>query len=269
MTKHIGIIGCGWLGLPLAQQLIKAKYIVSGTTTSKEKLTLLQQNGIAPFQISIAKDGINGPITEFLDSLTVLVINIPPGLRGKGPKESYTEKIRHLHAAIKKSKVRKIIFASSTAVYGSAEGTVSEDTIPLPTTASGKQLLECENVFKNDSELETTIIRFGGLIGPNRHPITMLSGRENLSGGNAPINLIHLNDCIGIIKLIIEKEHFTDVLNAVYPEHPTKRKYYTDEALKRNLPPPIYTSENDKLYKLISTCSLFLINNYEFLTTIK
>ena len=37
--KSIGVLGCGWLGLPLAKQLVTAGYSVRGTTTTKEKLT--------------------------------------------------------------------------------------------------------------------------------------------------------------------------------------------------------------------------------------
>jgi nucleoside-diphosphate-sugar epimerase len=268
LTKNIGIIGCGWLGLPLAEELHKAGYNISGTTTSEEKITILKTKGIQPFKISISEDGIKGPISEFLSTLSIVIINIPPGLRGKGPKESYIEKIKLLHDAIKKSRVKQVIFASSTAVYGETEGAVTEKTKPAPNSASGVQLLKCENLYITDEQLQTTIIRFGGLIGPERHPITMLSGRENLKGGNAPINLIHLDDCIGIIKSIIEHNHWNVILNAVYPQHPTKEDYYTKEALKRGLAPPQYESENNRTYKLITTCSPFLINNYAYLTSI-
>lgn len=268
MIKKIGIIGCGWLGFPLAEALVAEGYIISGTTTSKEKLTRLRNKGIDPFQISISEQQIDGHISEFLDTASVLIINIPPGLRGKGPKESYIDKITLLYEAVKKSTVEKVIFVSSTSVYGDVAGTVTEQTKPMPSTESGKQLLACENQFRTDTNLNTTIIRFGGLIGPGRHPITMLAGKENLSGGNAPINLIHLDDCIGIIKAIIEKEHWDHILNAVYPFHPTKKEYYTETALKRGLIPPQYQIKSPKYSKLISTCSPFLNNKYAFLTTL-
>ncbi|TDS18925.1 nucleoside-diphosphate-sugar epimerase [Maribacter caenipelagi] len=267
MTKKIGVIGCGWLGLPLAESLIATGYSVNGTSTSDEKISVLKKKGITPFKIALSENEIKGDIDAFLDSVSVLVINIPPKLRGKGPKESYITKITLLHQAIKKSGVKNIIFASSTAVYGDTEGIVTEKTPPHPTTESGIQLVQCENLLKNDKELNTTIIRFGGLIGPNRHPVTMLSGRENLSGGDAPINLIHLDDCIGIIKRVIEYENYNDVLNAVYPEHPTKKEYYTKQAAKRSIPAPQYDATG-KNQKIVYFCSIFLINKYNFLTSI-
>ncbi len=267
MNKKIGIIGCGWMGLPLAESLIASGYKVNGTSTSDEKISVLEERGITAFKIALSENDINGDIDSFLDSVSVLVINIPPKLRGKGPKESYIAKITLLHQAIKKSAVKNIIFASSTAVYGDTEGIVTEKTTPQPTTESGIQLVQCEDLLKSDNDLNTTIIRFGGLIGPNRHPVTMLSGRENLKGGKAPVNLIHLNDCIGIIKRIIECDHYNDVMNAVYPEHPTKKKYYTKQAAKRGIPAPRYDATG-KNQKTVLFCSIFLINNYNFLTPI-
>ena len=268
MIKKVGIIGCGWLGLPLAEDLINAGFEVQGTTTSKDKLQILDDKGIAPFHIALTEDGIFGNIEGLLMGVGILIINIPPKLRGKGPKESYIDKIKLLHSAIKNSQVAKVLFISSTAVYGDIEGTVTERTIPIPTTESGKQLLECESIFQNDLEIDTTIIRFGGLIGPNRHPITMLSGKENLKGGNAPVNLIHLDDCIGIIKTIIKIGYWGEVLNAVYPDHPTKQEYYTRQAVKRALAPPTYIRNDSQNYKIINSCSIFLNKNYTFFATI-
>ncbi len=268
MNTKIGVLGCGWLGLPLAVHLKDSGYTVSGTTTSKEKISILANKGIVPYTISISEQEIKGPIDSFLTAISILIINIPPGLRGKGPKESYVEKIKLLHAAIKKSNLKKIIFVSSTSVYGKAEGIINEETPPKPSTASGTQLLQSETLFRTDPTLKATIIRFGGLIGADRHPINQLSGRKNLEGGEAAINLIHQNDCIGIITALIKYDHWNTTLNAVYPNHPTKQRYYAKEARKRNLPPPEYTSRQDKNHKVIDTCNPFLINSYEFLTPI-
>lgn len=48
MTK-ISILGCGWLGLPLAKALIENGFSVKGSTTSTDKLTALENDGITPF----------------------------------------------------------------------------------------------------------------------------------------------------------------------------------------------------------------------------
>jgi nucleoside-diphosphate-sugar epimerase len=153
----------------------------------------------------------------------------------------------HLYDKIKNTPLNRIIFISSTSVYGDIDGLVTEDSPTRPNTESGRQLLVAENVFLNDGDLNTTIIRFGGLIGPSRHPVTFLAGKTELTNGNDPVNLIHLYDCIGIIKMALNGNWENKVINGVYPLHPTKEAYYTSEAVKRGLLPPSYSKNSDKI----------------------
>jgi len=147
LNKKIGVIGCGWLGLPLAEKLLKEGYNVNGSTTSDQKLEILEVKGINAFKISITEKSIDGPILKFLKDCSVIIINIPPGLRGEGAKENYVSKIGLLHKALVKSNIKKVLFVSSTSVYGNVAGNVNEETKPKPRTASGKQILECEQLL--------------------------------------------------------------------------------------------------------------------------
>lgn len=260
-------MGCGWFGRPLAHSLISDGYRIHGSTTSEKKLIPLKKEGITPFLISFHEDKIVGDISNFLKEIDLLVINIPPKLRGNA-KENYVKKMELLHNEIKNSTVQKIIFISSTSVYGAAEGEVTEETIPQPTTASGIQLLASEKVFSQDKSLQTTIIRFGGLIGPDRHPVTMLSGRKDLANGNAVVNLIHLDDCIGIIKAIFENSWWNEIINGVHPNHPKKRDYYTEKAKSIGIQPPDYKEDTATKSKIVVPKSLINVKNYTFITTL-
>lgn len=261
-------MGCGWLGFPLAISLIKDGYAVNGSTTSKEKIPTLKKKGISPFLISLGEQTILGAIDDFLKGLDVLIINVPPKLR-KSNTESYIGKIQVLHKALKQVKPPKILFISSTSVYGEINGIVTEETHSKPTTESGKQLLATENLFLNDSELQTTIIRFGGLIGQNRHPIEQLSGKKGLTNGNSYVNLIHLEDCITIIKTILENRCWGEIFNGVYPYHPFKKEYYKKQALLRNLTPPSYAETTLLGGKRISSEKIINKLNYQFKCSIE
>ncbi len=267
MIKTVAIIGCGWLGLPLAKSLILDGYNIHGTTTSEVKLGMLQKEGISPFLISISENTIAGDISRFLRGAEILVINVPPKLRGAN-KENFVKKMQLLLAGVKAAKTKNVIFVSSTSVYGNIEGEITEDTIPQPSTESGKQLLGSESLFINTPKLRTTIIRFGGLIGPNRHPVTMLSGRKGLTNGNTVINLIHLEDCIGIIKAIIHNEWWDELFNGVYPFHPSKQEYYTIEAQKRGLTKPEYLDASLNSGEKIASRRLIHVKKYRFNTSI-
>ncbi|MCK0144445.1 NAD-dependent epimerase/dehydratase family protein [Arenibacter sp. F26102] len=267
MSKKIGILGCGWLGLPLAKSLLEDKHTVYGTTTSITKIAILEKDNIIPYHIVLTEIGIEGNIKEFLSELDFLIINVPPNLRS-APKESFVEKMFHLHSEIKISPLKRIIFISSTSVYGNISGLVTEDSPAQPNTESGKQLLASENIFLKDGQLNTTVIRFGGLIGPKRHPVNFLSGKTNLGNGDNPINLIHLNDCIGIIKTVINGDYKNQVLNGVYPHHPKKEDYYTSEAIKRGLLPPIYTQNLNKIGNKTIASKYLNVKTYQFNTSI-
>jgi len=268
LKNTIGIIGCGWLGFPLAKSLIQAGYNVHGSTTNKDKLDALEKEGIKPFLVILGEESVSGSLAEFLVQVDILIINIPPRLRGNY-KENYVLKMNLLHNEMGKSNVKKILFVSSTSVYGAFEGEVTEDTFPMPVTESGRQLVEAEKIFQNDKSIQTTILRFGGLIGPNRHPITMLSGKKGLSDGNVPVNLIHLDDCIHLIKTVLENNWWDQIFNGVYPDHPLKRDYYYQMADKNMLPRPQYLKpESTKSGKIVLSRN-FLAKNIPFYTRIK
>ena len=266
MNKTIGILGCGWLGTALGEGLLTDGYSIFGSTTSQKKLDSLAEKGIQPFLIQLSEDTIEGDIGGFLSSLNSLIINVPPRLR-KNPKNNYLQKMTVLLKHIKGSGIRHIVFVSSTSVYGNIEGEITEETKPSPVTDSGKQLLDTEQLFFDETLFSTTAIRFGGLIGEDRHPIYHLSGRE-LTNGEELINLIHRKDCIHMIRTILENGYWNEVFNGVYPYHPPKQEYYVDEAQKRGLPPPIYLPSKKDLSKKKVVFRNFYVKNHVLTTSI-
>ena len=51
MKKEISLLGCGWLGIPLASSLVKKGFAVKGSTTSSDKLEILKSEGVIPYLI--------------------------------------------------------------------------------------------------------------------------------------------------------------------------------------------------------------------------
>lgn len=262
---NISILGCGWLGFPLAKSLLQKGFLVKGSTTTLEKMSVLQNAGINAFQIALSEEKIVGEMDAFLSNSEILIIDIPPKLRGNS-NENFVAKIQNLIPFIEKSSVEKVIFVSSTSVYSDAISIdlITEKTSPNPDTESGKQLLEAEKILQNNSNFRTTVIRFGGLIGEDRHPIKFLAGKENLENPEAPINLIHQLDCIGIITEILEKNCFGKTFNAVSPFHPTRKVYYSKKALELNLPLPKFDESKPSVGKIISSEKIETVLKYTF-----
>lgn len=268
MTQ-ISILGCGWLGLPLAKALLGNEFSVKGSTTSIEKLSVLENLGIQPFLLILTPAVSKGEVKEtriiesFLANSKILIINIPPKLRGDS-KENFVSKIKNIIPFIAKSSIEKVLFISSTSVYGDHNSLVTEETEFNPDTESGKQLVQVEQLLQSNPNFKTTILRFGGLIGEDRHPIHFLAGRKNLENANAPINLIHQEDCIGIIQKIVELDCWNETFNGVAPFHPSRQKYYTKKASDFNLDLPEFDSENRIFGKTISSNKIENVLKYTF-----
>ena len=262
--KQISILGCGWLGLPLAEALLWEKFAVNGSTTSETKLLGLKNLGISPFLIALNENEITGNIDGFLENSEILIIDIPPKLRSE-IQESFISKIEVLIPFIEKSNVEKVIFVSSTSVYQDSDLMIDENTIAFPETESGKQLLIVENLLLANKNFETTIIRFGGLIGNDRNPIKFLAGKKEIENPNAPINFIHQTDCIGIIIKIIELNVWNEIFNGVAPFHPTRKEYYCKKALEFGLVLPEFNESKPTIGKTILSEKVERVLGYTFL----
>ena len=260
---QISILGCGWLGFPLAKTLIENKYKVKGSTTSDEKLAVLKNAGIIPFKIALASDKIDGNMKDFLNKSDILIIDIPPKLR-KAENESFVDKIQNLIPFIEQSLVKKVVFISSTSVYGEENTLVTEETPTNPETESGKQLVKTEKLLQANNHFKTTVVRFGGLIGEDRNPTRSLAGKVNLENPNKPINFIDQQDCIGIILKIIETNSWNETFNAVAPFHPARKDYYTQKALELKLTPPEFIEDNNTTGKTILSDKVENILGYKF-----
>lgn len=264
----ISILGCGWLGFPLAKSLVEKGFSVNGSTTSENKLSILSTAGIHPYLISVDENQIVGDFNAFLANSEILIIDIPPKLRGN-LEESFVSKIKNLIPFIEKSVVKKVIFVSSTSVYADSNSEITENTKPQPETESGKQLLEAEELLFSNSNFQTTVIRFGGLIGEDRHPVYFLAGRKNIENPDAPINFIHQKDCIGIIEAILkqvqnDKIKGNEIFNAVTPFHPTRKDYYTQKAIELKLPLPEFDTSKPSVAKLILSEKVEKFLSYQF-----
>lgn len=197
----MSIIGLGYFGVPLARCLQKSGHKIIGTTR-----TLARQNSLKNEFPLVELLNFPGLPPENLLHSDVIILNIPP----------FPEQVDWFKSW-NWDKETWIIFISST---------------------SQKEILQKEEEWVRSHFPCWTIIRFGGLIGNGRHPGKHLSGKRNLPGRLWPVNLIHLDDCIGITQAVIDKKIQNDVLTAVAPEHPGREEYYSDYCRRHHLPLP-------------------------------
>jgi nucleoside-diphosphate-sugar epimerase len=85
-----------------------------------------------------------------------------------------------------------------------------------------------------------------------------------LKGGNSPVNLIHRDDVIEILKLIIERDLWGQTINIAAPIHPLRKDLYPYLAKKYNYSLPEYLPTDESSFKIISTEKLENLLNYSF-----
>jgi nucleoside-diphosphate-sugar epimerase len=256
----VSILGCGWYGFAFGKSLVNKWIKVKGSTTTPGKLSLLADNGIAPYLIDLSPD------KEILDTdffvCDVLWISIPPKARA-GQGAEYIEKLQRVIPLIQAYNIKQVVLISSTGVYGDNNMEVTESAMPNPDSDSGKILLAAENLLKDQTAFTTTIIRFGGLIGPGRDPGRFFAGKKGVPNGDAPVNLIHLTDCIGLSNTVLDKQALGHTYNAVSPSHPTRSAFYTQAAIAAGLEEPEFIEEK-ATWKVVSSENVAKVLDYHF-----
>ena len=245
--NSISILGTGWLGLPLVKNLIKSKTNIKFSTRKNNKRLSSLPN--QTFFIDI--DNLSDNITSFLDS-DILIINIP---------SKNIDSFRELIINIEKSRIKKVLFISSTSVYKNSNKVIYEsDTDSL----TDSQLLKIEELFSKNSHFEATIIRFGGLLDYDRNPNTFFKNKKNISNPNYKVNMIHRDDCINIITQVLSKNIWGETFNCCADTHPTKQDFYTYVAVNTKGETPVFDISNEDSFKIINSDKIKKFINYEF-----
>ena len=251
--SSVTILGCGWLGEALAKDLIAKNIVVFGTTTRAHKIEELRKLGISSIvfclgqkdslRISCHENQISADI--FLNSdILVMTLPVSKNLNLAEQEQGY----ENIFAEVK---TKAIVYISSTSVYGSLQGVVNEETEPIPDNLSGQRQYELEkklNFLALKYNKDLSIVRSAGQIGETRHPGKFLSGRRNLSDGNAPVNMIHQVDLIQIVAALCQKKSpqlhgSVRFYNAVARSHPLKKEFYHRAALDIGLEPPEFVDQ--------------------------
>lgn len=232
------MIGCGWLGLPLAASLAADGHEVVGTTTRPARFAELRRSGVRPERLEAAS-GADGAIRidgdpRILDGADRVVVAVSPS----GDYETYPKAIAALAGEAARSDAAHLTLCSSTGVYpGSPEHPlVREEDASPSASARARFLLSAEEAVR-EGAVAATIVRLAGLWGYGRHPARSLAGRA-LDGPDVPVNLVHRDDAIAAITGLMLPTPTTGTFSLAAEEHPPRGPFYRSEARRLGLPEP-------------------------------
>lgn len=240
----ISILGCGWLGQPLALKLQQSGHPIVATCRSEHKAKKLTDLGLTTVIYALGDDLEQNHLTELFNS-RILVLNIPVGRKNPDSKV-FLEQIQKLLAHAVCTSIEQVIFVSTTSIYGDPQGLVTETSIPDPQTESARTNLAIEGMVKDYFVRKSTIIRLAGLVGQDRHPAKFLAGKSGLATPEQVVNLVHQQDVINAIQNIIKDDLWSQTLHLCAAQHPTRSEYYTFAAKQLGLTPPTFVEGSVK-----------------------
>jgi nucleoside-diphosphate-sugar epimerase len=130
------------------------------------------------------------------------------GFSPEAYRDAYVEGLAHVIAAAAKGAARRLIFVSSTGVFGQDDGSVVDEASPAaPKGFSGTTILEGEALLAT-APFEATTIRFSGIYGPGRDRLVRIvkSGAAVSEKSRAAVtNRIHRDDCARALVHLVER----------------------------------------------------------------
>ncbi|NIG54581.1 SDR family NAD(P)-dependent oxidoreductase [Chitinophaga sp. Cy-1792] len=256
----ISILGCGWVGKPLAVHLASIGYRVKGSRTTAEGVAELHTLGIEGYTVRLKEDAIEGDNAPFWDA-DVIIIDVPP--RMQRGDHAFVAEMETLAVALEQTRIRHVIFVSSTSVYPNINDKVYEDCNIPPDKPNGVALLKAEKVLLNKPGFNTVVLRFGGLAGFDRLPNTQKKVNDPRAQ-DTPLNLIHRADCIGVIERVLEKDIWGEVFNACASGHPLRFSYHVQAAAHFDLQRPRRKEPEDDSYKIVTNTKVKDLLGYRF-----
>lgn len=241
--NKVAIVGLGWVGMPLALSLLGRGYRVVGSKTTPDGVEAARMSGIEcyPLVMTPELECEQDDLEQLLDA-DALVITLPASRRPE-EGERYLHAVQLLVDSALAHNVPRIIFLSSTSVYGDAVGTVNERSELQPTTSAGRTLAELETWLHDLPNTSVDILRLAGLVGAGRNPGRFLAGKTGVIGASSGVNLVHQDDVIAAIQMLLKLPQGGHVYNLCAPIHPTKAEFYPPLARSLGLEPPQFAPE--------------------------
>lgn len=235
--KQATIIGLGWLGMPLAQHLICQGWQIKGT-----------KRQAVPGEIACYPFDLNEFTPHSLTPLwgsKHLIITLPPSTC---TADIYVSGIKRLVSNGIEQGISHVIFLSSTSLLPRRSGQFDEQS---PIEATNAPALADIEQWLFTLPIQCDILRLAGLVGKQRHPVFHLAGKQALTGGNQPVNLVHLDDAILAIENLLNQPNGQRIFHLCAPHHPSRQAFYTDMARRFMLPDLQFLPDPEPLDRLI------------------
>ncbi|QZP37618.1 SDR family oxidoreductase [Halobaculum magnesiiphilum] len=225
---HVTIIGCGYVGLELARQLLANGHDVVGVRRSESGSEAVEATGAT----AVAADATDPDSLSALPDTDAVVFAASSGGRGADAARAvYVEGIRNVirEYGARESPPDRLVYTSSTGVYGDHGGDWVDEETPLdPTTDKTRVLAEAERVAREEAAavgIDGTAARFAGLYGPDRYRLDRYLDGPVTAGY---LNMVHRDDAAGAVRFLLEADLARDKVVLVVDDEPADKWAFAD-----------------------------------------
>ncbi len=199
---RVAILGCGYVGLELGRRLVARGHEVVGVRRSAEGIEAIENAGFEPVRANVTAPEELSRVPD----ADALVFAASSGGRGaEAAREVYVHGLETVigHFAERADPPDRLLYASSTGVYGDHDGGwVNEETPTEATTEKTQVLREAEDVALG-SPIAGTVVRFAGLYGPDRYRLERYLEGPVTEGY---LNMLHRDDAADTVRFLIEED---------------------------------------------------------------
>lgn len=241
MNTAVLLAGCGDVGLRAGLELAATGRRVYGLRRSADAL---------PAPLTALRADLTDPasLRELPDDITDVVFLPAPGQRDEAAYRGlFIDGFAHLLDALHaRTALRRLIFVSSSAVYGEHGGAwVDEDTPCAPQAFNGRLLLEAEQrlaAMNRAGSVRAVVARCSGIYGPGRQRLLnqVVDGSARRPAGAPEFsNRIHVDDAAGaLVHLLgVERPQGCYLLSDDYPAPLAEVQEWMAGQLALPLPP--------------------------------
>lgn len=223
---QVAIVGCGYVGLELAEQLTKVGHEVVGVRRSDGGVTAIADAGFDAVQA----DATDADSLEAVPDVDVVVFAASSdGRDADAAREIYVDGLRTTveHFGARETSPDRFVYLSSTGVYGEQNGNwVDETTTLVPASSRGTVLADAERIARErppSHGIDWTVVRLAGLYGPGRYRTDRyLDGPVD----DGYLNMIHRADAAGVVRFLLESNEARNDLILAVDDEPVSRRAF-------------------------------------------
>ena len=224
---RVAILGCGYVGLALGRRLAESGHEVVGVRRSGAGIDEIEEAGLT----AVRADVTDAAELAAVPDVDAVVFSASAGDRGgEAARRVYVDGLRTVveQFGSRESAPGRLVYTSSTGVYGDHGGDWVDETTPLePVNDKTTALVDAEEVAFDARVygIDPTVVRFGGIYGPGRHRIDRYLEGPVTAGW---LNLVHREDAAGIVAFLLETDRGRDEIVVAVDNEPVDRRELAD-----------------------------------------